>query len=116
MNMQDMEGYKELMDKLLDTLPAEQVLSHYGPEQPLAGLRPEQRLAGERARVVAAGDHDRRLGVGHADLRAQLDHEPLRRALADPRHRLEASRVPGGDRPDTPARVGRGRRRVSPAG
>jgi hypothetical protein len=46
MNMQDMEGYKELMDKLLDTLPAEQVLSHYGPEQRLAGLPPEQRLAG----------------------------------------------------------------------
>jgi hypothetical protein len=45
-NMQDMEGYKELMDKVLDTLPAEQVLSHYGPEQRLAGLPPEQRLAG----------------------------------------------------------------------
>jgi hypothetical protein len=46
MNMQDMEGYKELMDQMLDTLPAEQVLSHYGPEQRLAGLEPEQRLAG----------------------------------------------------------------------
>jgi hypothetical protein len=45
-NMQDMEGYKELMDQMLDTLPAEQVLSHYGPEQRLAGLPPEQRLAG----------------------------------------------------------------------
>jgi hypothetical protein len=44
-NMQDMEGYKELMDKMLDTLPAEQVLSHYAPEQRLAGLPPEQRLA-----------------------------------------------------------------------
>ena len=64
MNMQDMEGYKELMDKMLDTLPTEQVLSHYAPEQVLshyapeqvlshyapeqrlAGLPPEQRLAG----------------------------------------------------------------------
>jgi len=46
MNMQDMEGYKELMEKMLDTLPAEQVLSHYAPEQRLAGLDPEQRLAG----------------------------------------------------------------------
>jgi hypothetical protein len=46
MNMQDLEGYKELMDKVLDTLPAEQVLSHYAPEQRLAGLPPEQRLAG----------------------------------------------------------------------
>ena len=46
MNMQDMEGYKELMDKMLDTLPAEQVLSHYTPEQRLADLPAEQRLAG----------------------------------------------------------------------
>ena len=46
MNMQDMEGYKELMDKMLDTLPVEQVLSHYTPEQRLADLPAEQRLAG----------------------------------------------------------------------
>ena len=46
MNMQDMEGYKELMDRMLDTLPAEQVLSHYAPEQRLAGLdRDHQALA-----------------------------------------------------------------------
>ena len=44
-NMQDMEGYKELMDKMLDTLPAEQVLSHYASEQCLAGLDPEQVLS-----------------------------------------------------------------------
>jgi hypothetical protein len=35
--MQDMEGYDELMKKLLATL---------SPEQRLAGLDPEQRLAG----------------------------------------------------------------------
>jgi len=46
MSMQDMEGYEELMAKLLDTLPPERVLSHYAPEQRLAGLPPEQRLAG----------------------------------------------------------------------
>ncbi len=46
MNMQDMEGYKELMDKMLDTLPAEQRLAGLSPEQRLAGLSPEQRLAG----------------------------------------------------------------------
>jgi hypothetical protein len=64
MNMQDMEGYKELMDKMLDTLPAEQVLSHYAPEQRLAGLpaeqvlshyAPEQRLAGLPAEQRLAG-------------------------------------------------------------
>jgi hypothetical protein len=46
MSMQDMEGYDELMDKLLDTLPPERVLSHYAPEQRLAGLdRDHQALA-----------------------------------------------------------------------
>ena len=34
------------MDKMLDTLPAEQVLSHYAPEQVLSHYAPEQRLAG----------------------------------------------------------------------
>jgi len=46
MNMHDMAGYKELMDRMLDALPADQVLAHYAPEQRLAGLPPEQRLAG----------------------------------------------------------------------
>jgi hypothetical protein len=46
MTLQDMEGYKELMDQLLDAVPAEQVLSHYAPEQVLSHYAPEQRLAG----------------------------------------------------------------------
>jgi hypothetical protein len=46
MNMQDMEGYQELLDRFLDALPAEQVLSHYAPEQVLSHYAPEQRLAG----------------------------------------------------------------------
>ena len=46
MSMQDLEGYDELMAKLLDALPPEQILSHYAAEQRLAGLPPEQRLAG----------------------------------------------------------------------
>ena len=45
MNMQDMEGYKELMDQMLDTLPVEQVLSHYTPEQRVADLPAEQVLS-----------------------------------------------------------------------
>jgi hypothetical protein len=45
-NMQDMEGYKELMDKILETLPAEQRLAGLAPEQRLAGLdRDHQALA-----------------------------------------------------------------------
>jgi hypothetical protein len=58
MSMEDMDGYEELMSKLLkrlpaermvkvlDELPAEEVLSHYAPEQRLAHCAPEQRLAG----------------------------------------------------------------------
>jgi hypothetical protein len=64
MSVQEMEGYDELMGKLLEKLPAEQrlaglpaeqrlaglspaeVLSHYAPEERLAGLPAEQRLAG----------------------------------------------------------------------
>jgi hypothetical protein len=46
MNMQDMEGYKELVDKMLETLPAEQRLADLPPEQRLAGLdRDHQALA-----------------------------------------------------------------------
>jgi hypothetical protein len=55
MDIQDMEGYEELMEKLLDSLPAEQVLSHYAPEQRLAGLPAEQRLAGLPAEQRLAG-------------------------------------------------------------
>jgi hypothetical protein len=46
MSMQDMEGYDELMTKLLASLPPEQRLAGLAPEQRLAGLAPEQRLAG----------------------------------------------------------------------
>ena len=46
MSMQDLEGFDELTDKLLEALPPERVLSHYAPEQRVAGLPPEQRLAG----------------------------------------------------------------------
>ena len=46
MSMQDMEGYDELMKKLLATLPPEQRLAGLDLEQRLAGLDPEQRLAG----------------------------------------------------------------------
>jgi hypothetical protein len=54
MSMQDMEGYEELMQKLLDTLPPEQVLSHYTAEQRLVDLdRDHQALAVLQAGIVA---------------------------------------------------------------
>jgi hypothetical protein len=46
MSMHEMEGYKELLEKFIDTFPAEDVLSCYPPEQRLAGLdRDHQALA-----------------------------------------------------------------------
>ncbi|WP_437516749.1 hypothetical protein [Sorangium sp. So ce1099] len=46
MEMQDLEGFDEVVRKLLATLPPEQVLAAYAPEQRMAGLPPEQRVAG----------------------------------------------------------------------
>jgi hypothetical protein len=44
--MEDMEGFDELMAKMLDGLPAERVLCHFAPEQRLADLdRDHQALA-----------------------------------------------------------------------
>ncbi|WP_438016493.1 hypothetical protein WMF18_37645 [Sorangium sp. So ce315] len=46
MEMQDLEGFEEVIRKLVAALPAEQVLAAYAPEQRMAGLPPEQRMAG----------------------------------------------------------------------
>ncbi|WP_437942012.1 hypothetical protein [Sorangium sp. So ce341] len=46
MAMHDLEGFDEVVRKLLSTLPPEQVLSAFPPEQRVAGLPPEQRMAG----------------------------------------------------------------------
>jgi hypothetical protein len=88
MSMQDMEGYKELMDKLLDSLSAEevlshyapeQVLSHYAPEQRLAGLPPEQRLAGLAPEQRLAGlDRDHQALALPLELLRLLPEEYLR--------------------------------------
>jgi hypothetical protein len=46
MNVRDMEGYDEALERFLEALPPEQRLAGLPPEQRLAGLPPEQRLAG----------------------------------------------------------------------
>jgi hypothetical protein len=67
----EMEGYDEVVERFLASLPAERVLSRFAPEQRLAGLAPEQvlsrfapeqRLAdlGDRA-ILALPDHLLRL-------------------------------------------------------
>ena len=80
MNMQDLEGYNELMDKMLDTLPAEQVLSHYAPEQRLAGLPPEERLAGlpPEQRLAGLAPEERLAGLDRDHQALALPVEVLR--------------------------------------
>ncbi|WP_437650644.1 hypothetical protein [Sorangium sp. So ce362] len=46
MEMHDLEGFDEVVRKLVAALPPERVLSAYAPEQRMAGLPPEQRMAG----------------------------------------------------------------------
>ncbi|WP_437747125.1 hypothetical protein WMF39_20145 [Sorangium sp. So ce1504] len=46
MEIHELEGFDEVVRKLLATLPPERVLSAYAPEQRMAGLPPEQRMAG----------------------------------------------------------------------
>jgi hypothetical protein len=46
MSMQDMEGYDEVVQRLLGTLSPEQRMAGLPPEERMAGLPPEQRHAG----------------------------------------------------------------------
>jgi hypothetical protein len=46
MKPQELQEYRLLLQRFLDTLPPEQRLAGLQPEQRLAGLQPEQRLAG----------------------------------------------------------------------
>lgn len=45
-NAREREGLDEMLEKLLRSLPPEEVMRHYKPEERLAGLAPEERLAG----------------------------------------------------------------------
>ncbi|WP_437760123.1 hypothetical protein [Sorangium sp. So ce1389] len=44
--MKELEGYDEMLQKLLDSLPVERRLAGLRPEERLVGLRPEERLVG----------------------------------------------------------------------
>lgn len=54
-NIEELEGYDDLVERLLSTLRPDEVLKHYKPEERLAGLRPEERLAGLRPEEILAG-------------------------------------------------------------
>jgi hypothetical protein len=57
-NIENLEGYDEMLQKLLESVPSEQRLAGLAPEQRLAGLAPEQRLAGlaPEQQVLALSD------------------------------------------------------------
>jgi hypothetical protein len=44
MEMHELEGYKEIVDKIAATLTPAELLAHVKPEQRLAGLTPEQQI------------------------------------------------------------------------
>ena len=45
-DIEDLPGYEEMFQKLVEAMPIEKRLAGLAPEQRLAGLAPEQRLAG----------------------------------------------------------------------
>jgi hypothetical protein len=51
-NIHEIEGYDDLVERLLSTLTPEEVLRHYKPEERLAGLQPQERLAGLQPQEV----------------------------------------------------------------
>lgn len=57
-NIQDLEGYDEMLQKLLESLSPEQRLAGLAPEERLAGLALEERLAGlaPEQQVLALSD------------------------------------------------------------
>jgi hypothetical protein len=96
MSMQDMEGYDELMQKLLASMPPEQRLAGLAPEQRLAGLAPEQRLAGLAPEQRLAGlDHDHQALALPLDVLRVLPEDFLRslspEVQAELRRRLQQS-------------------------
>jgi hypothetical protein len=76
MSMQDLEGYDELMARLLEKLPAAQRLAGLAPEERLAGLPPEERLAG-------LAPEERLAGLPPEERLAGLDRDHQALALPD---------------------------------
>lgn len=56
--MHELEGYEEVVKKLLATLPLAERVAGLAPEQVLAAYKPEQRLAGLTAeqQILALSD------------------------------------------------------------
>jgi hypothetical protein len=81
MRIQDMEGYDELLKKLVANVPPDLVLSLFSAEQRLAGVPPEQRLAGlpPEQRLAGLPPEQRLAGLAPEQRLAGLDraHQAL---------------------------------------
>ncbi|WP_437291452.1 hypothetical protein [Sorangium sp. So ce406] len=84
MDMHDLEGFDEVIRKLLATLPPERVLSAYAPEERLAGLPPEQVLSAyaPEERLAGLPPEQRVAGLPPEQVLLALPDEVLR-ALSD---------------------------------
>jgi hypothetical protein len=51
-NIQNLEGYEELMERVLSVLPPEEVMRHYKPEEVMRFYKPEERVAGLKPEEV----------------------------------------------------------------
>jgi hypothetical protein len=79
MSMQDMEGYDELLERVLQDLPPEQRMVGLAPEQRMVGLAPEQRVAGVPPEQRLAGlDRDHQALALPLELLRLLPEEYLR--------------------------------------
>lgn len=67
MDVQKLEGYQEILQKFVRSLPAEQRLEGLAPEQRLEGLTPEQRLACLAPEQILAAVPPERVVLGLPD-------------------------------------------------
>jgi hypothetical protein len=111
MEMHELEGYDEVIQKLLASLPPEQRLAGLPPEQRLAGLPPEQRLAGlpPEQRLAGLPPEQRGACPARRDPSRPLGRLPIRAPRRHARRRSRAHRPVG----PLPARFGPAGRRAA---
>jgi hypothetical protein len=78
--IEDMPGYDDIFEKILEELPPEKRLLGLTPEQRLAGLAPEQRLAGlaPEQRLAGLAPEQRLAGLAPEQILLALSDDQLR--------------------------------------
>ncbi len=85
MDVRKLEGYEEVLQRFVKTLPPEQRLAGLAPEQRLAGLAPEQRLAGlaPEQRLAGLAPEQRLAGLAPEQIVLGLPDAMLRTLSAE---------------------------------